>query len=138
MSDKPKLWNGPSPVGEGAARGNEISGAPYQTHVAPGVISRKMGMFSEVVKDEPPSGEEEELTVFVGGRINGESEVRFRGATDYNRVFKSTRVVALEPMGFNSALGVYIYTSRSIQETLSTVALNTSQNTIRDTLSMCF
>lgn len=111
MSDKPKLWNGPSPVGEGAARGNEISGAPYQTHIAPGVISRKMGVFSEVVKDEPPHGEEEELTVFVGGRINGESEVRFRGATDYSQVFKSTRVVALEPMGFNSALDGYIYTS---------------------------
>lgn len=67
MIDKPKLWQGPSAVGEGAARGNEISGAPYQTHIAPGVTSRKMGMFSEVTKDEEVVVEKEPVQLYING-----------------------------------------------------------------------
>lgn len=103
MSDKPKLWNGPSPVGEGAARGNEISGAPYQTHVAPGVISRKMGMFSEVVKDEPPPPESGEPTIFAGGRVNDSDVIKYRESEAYNLPFKSSRTIILDPVGFNYA-----------------------------------
>lgn len=50
---KPKLWNGPSAVGESAARGNEISGAEYQTRSGPGFVARKKGQFSEVFVDKP-------------------------------------------------------------------------------------
>lgn len=90
MNDKPKLWNGPSPVGEGTARGNEISGAPYQTHVAPGVISRKMGEFSEVVKDEPPPPESEPDQLFITGP-DGEGGKETRATPLPEMYFHATR-----------------------------------------------
>lgn len=90
MSDKPKLWNGPSPVGEGAARGNEISGAPYQTHIAPGVISRKMGVFSEVVKDEPLPPESAPDQLFITGS-DGEGGKETRATPLPEMYFHATR-----------------------------------------------
>lgn len=65
---KPKLWDGPNPVGEARARFNETIDTPYQTALGPGFSARKMNGFSEVTGES--SSEEGTLPAFYSmGRI---------------------------------------------------------------------
>lgn len=76
MAQPPKLWQGPSPVGEAADRGNELSkGLPYRTHSGPGFVARVAGEFREVTLEGGKKEETEDSWVslaspFLDGNVH--------------------------------------------------------------------
>lgn len=80
-----KLWNGPSPAGEQADRGNDLdTGLPYRTHSGPGFRASVRGEFREVTT------EHEEKTLTEDSWISASSpfvdqDVHFVSAADPRR-----------------------------------------------------
>lgn len=75
---KPKLWDGPNPVGEARARGNERIDTPYLTASGPGFSAHKKGPFREVYGENPSS--EVVGDGWVSSSNNAKTDVVFSGS----------------------------------------------------------
>lgn len=68
---KPKLWNGPSAVGEARDRFNRVIDTPYQTASGPGFRADKKNGFHEVFLEEEETGRELGLYLLIAKTENG-------------------------------------------------------------------
>lgn len=83
---KPKLWDGPNPVGEARARGNEMIDTPYLTASGPGFSAHKKGAFREVYCEQgtPPQLSDG----WVSSSNNAKTDVVFSGTSTIYAPFK--------------------------------------------------
>lgn len=104
MSLPPKLWGGPTAVGEATSRGNDISGAEYQTRLSPRTRAVKKGDFHEVYiepEDPPP---DYVPVLFASGLRNGGGTLSFRESPGFKAQFFGSRVITQIPLGNNNSV----------------------------------
>lgn len=103
MAQPPKLWQGPSPVGEAADRGNELSkGLPYRTHSGPGFVARVAGEFREVTLEGGKKEETEDSWVSLSSPFL-DDKVHVVSGPDPRRSFRRRLTATSATAGWTSS-----------------------------------
>lgn len=105
---KPKLWNGPSAVGEARARFNATIDTPYQTASGPGFQADKKQGFHEVflTSDEEKREDEAYLVGIYLSDESGES-IQFERLNPEDRVFEKMKRGAIYDTTGDGVSGIF-------------------------------